>query len=83
MQTVRHFFEMVRFSHTLFALPFALFSAVLAWYQKQAFSSPDKTEQFYIEIQIMPKLHEGLKFYRSKTPYLAVIYHLQLILQKL
>jgi 4-hydroxybenzoate polyprenyltransferase len=29
---------MIRFSHTLFALPFALFSAILAWYTKQAFS---------------------------------------------
>ena len=28
---------MIRFSHTLFALPFALFSAVLAWYYKQEF----------------------------------------------
>jgi 4-hydroxybenzoate polyprenyltransferase len=36
---IRHFLEMVRFSHTVFALPFALFSAVLAWYQKgQGFS---------------------------------------------
>src|SRR5260370_38191602 len=34
MQTVRRFMEMIRFSHTLFALPFPLFSAVLAWYQK-------------------------------------------------
>ena len=38
MQTVRRFLEMIRFSHTLFALPFALFSAILAWYLKQAFS---------------------------------------------
>lgn len=38
MQTVRRFLEMIRFSHTLFALPFALFSAILAWYGKQAFS---------------------------------------------
>lgn len=36
---IRHFLEMVRFSHTIFALPFALFSAVLAWHQKdQGFS---------------------------------------------
>lgn len=35
---LRRFLEMVRFSHTLFALPFALFSATLAWYTKQAFS---------------------------------------------
>src|ERR1022692_4647154 len=38
MQTVRRFLEMIRFSHTLFALPFALFSAILAWYSKCAFS---------------------------------------------
>src|SRR5438132_3085708 len=38
MQTVRRFLEMIRFSHTLFALPFALFSAILAWHSKQAFS---------------------------------------------
>lgn len=38
METVRRFLEMIRFSHTLFALPFALFSAILAWHTKQAFS---------------------------------------------
>jgi 4-hydroxybenzoate polyprenyltransferase len=36
-QSVRHILEMIRFSHTLFALPFALFGAVLAWYTKRAF----------------------------------------------
>src|SRR5262245_3529550 len=30
---VRHFLEMIRFSHTLFALPFALLAACLAWRQ--------------------------------------------------
>lgn len=35
MWQARHFLEMVRFSHTLFALPFALFSATLAWFQKE------------------------------------------------
>src|SRR5437762_12460214 len=30
--------EMIRFSHTLFALPFALFSAVLAWHKKDTLS---------------------------------------------
>jgi 4-hydroxybenzoate polyprenyltransferase len=34
-QSVRQFLEMIRFSHTLFALPFALLSAVLAWHTKQ------------------------------------------------
>ena len=38
MQTVRRFLEMIRFSHTLFALPFAFFSAILAWHTKQAYS---------------------------------------------
>jgi 4-hydroxybenzoate polyprenyltransferase len=38
MQMVRRFLEMIRFSHTLFALPFALFSAILAWYRKNEFS---------------------------------------------
>jgi 4-hydroxybenzoate polyprenyltransferase len=32
---LRYFLEMVRFSHTIFALPFALFSAVLAWHRKE------------------------------------------------
>ncbi len=30
-ERVRHFLGLIRFSHTLFALPFALLSAVLAW----------------------------------------------------
>jgi 4-hydroxybenzoate polyprenyltransferase len=34
---VRNLLEMIRFSHTLFALPFALFGAVLAWYSKGRF----------------------------------------------
>jgi 4-hydroxybenzoate polyprenyltransferase len=33
LAVVRRFLELVRFSHTVFALPFALFSAVLAWQQ--------------------------------------------------
>ena len=31
LQRVRSFLEMIRFSHTVFALPFALASAILAW----------------------------------------------------
>jgi 4-hydroxybenzoate polyprenyltransferase len=38
LQRVRRFLEMIRFSHTLFALPFALLSAVLAWHTKGRFS---------------------------------------------
>ncbi len=32
MRTLTNLLEMIRFSHTLFALPFALLSAVMAWY---------------------------------------------------
>ncbi len=31
LATVRHFLSLIRFSHTLFALPFALLAAVMAW----------------------------------------------------
>lgn len=31
--TLRHFLELIRFSHTVFALPFALLAAVMAWHQ--------------------------------------------------
>ena len=31
LQIIRHLLEMIRFSHTLFALPFALLAAVMAW----------------------------------------------------
>jgi 4-hydroxybenzoate polyprenyltransferase len=30
-KTIRHLLELIRFSHTLFALPFALLAAVMAW----------------------------------------------------
>lgn len=32
LQTLRHFLSLIRFSHTLFALPFALLAAVMAWH---------------------------------------------------
>jgi 4-hydroxybenzoate polyprenyltransferase len=31
IKTIRHLFELIRFSHTLFALPFALLAAAMAW----------------------------------------------------
>lgn len=37
LSTVRRFLELIRFSHTLFALPFALMSALLAWNAKGSF----------------------------------------------
>ena len=32
MSKIRHLLEMIRFSHTVFALPFALSAAVMAWF---------------------------------------------------
>src|SRR5262249_10789140 len=37
LKRVRTLLEMIRFSHTLFALPFALLSAVLAWQKPDSF----------------------------------------------
>jgi 4-hydroxybenzoate polyprenyltransferase len=31
LKTIRHLLELIRFSHTLFALPFAMLSALMAW----------------------------------------------------
>jgi 4-hydroxybenzoate polyprenyltransferase len=39
LQTIRHFLSLVRFSHTLFALPFALLAALMAW-RLQAIQRP-------------------------------------------
>jgi 4-hydroxybenzoate polyprenyltransferase len=37
LQSLRSFLELIRFSHTLFALPFALTSAALAWHRSGGF----------------------------------------------
>lgn len=34
--TIRHYLQLIRFSHTIFALPFALLGAVLAWSQSDS-----------------------------------------------
>jgi 4-hydroxybenzoate polyprenyltransferase len=39
IRQIRHMLELIRFSHTLFALPFALLAAVMAW-SENARSSP-------------------------------------------
>ncbi len=36
LQKLKHFLELIRFSHTIFALPFALLSAVIAWHQSDS-----------------------------------------------
>jgi 4-hydroxybenzoate polyprenyltransferase len=41
LTVTRRLLELVRFSHTLFALPFALLSAALAWYREGVFRVVD------------------------------------------
>jgi 4-hydroxybenzoate polyprenyltransferase len=41
LRRIRHFLEMIRFSHTIFALPFAMMSALLAWQGERAFQLLD------------------------------------------
>src|SRR6188474_1891282 len=40
LRTARHLLEMIRFSHTLFALPFALLAALMAWTTPTTHHSP-------------------------------------------
>lgn len=42
---LRHLLEMIRFSHTLFALPFALLAAVLAWRQNDRDEVPFRWQE--------------------------------------
>ena len=39
LQRIRHFLEMIRFSHTVFALPFALLAAIMAWAERSGEAS--------------------------------------------
>src|SRR6516225_10565066 len=41
---IRHILEMIRFSHTLFALPFALLAAALAWRENFRQGFPFRTQ---------------------------------------
>jgi 4-hydroxybenzoate polyprenyltransferase len=36
-RTIRHYLALIRFSHTLFALPFALLAAVMAWWLRPGY----------------------------------------------
>ena len=40
LQTLRHLLSLIRFSHTVFALPFALLSAVMAWWLRTVGANP-------------------------------------------
>lgn len=45
LRTIRHFLELIRFSHTIFALPFALLAAVMAWYLQSFYYSAQATTE--------------------------------------
>ena len=51
LRTIRHLLEMIRFSHTLFALPFALLAAVMAW------TTPLTTHHSPLTLQGPPPFH--------------------------
>jgi 4-hydroxybenzoate polyprenyltransferase len=58
LRTIRHILEMIRFSHTLFALPFALLAAVMAWHAT------------HLQLQIYDVVAEADKKMRDATPLL-------------
>lgn len=45
LQTVRHLLSLIRFSHTLFALPFALLAALMAWHLRAIDTGLSQTTQ--------------------------------------
>jgi 4-hydroxybenzoate polyprenyltransferase len=45
-QRIRLFLELIRFSHTIFALPFALLAAVMAWYVRPLWWKFDTEEKW-------------------------------------
>ncbi len=50
LHSLRHILEMIRFSHTLFALPFALMAAVMAWHMR-TYSASDGRPSFVFVIR--------------------------------
>jgi 4-hydroxybenzoate polyprenyltransferase len=44
IQTIRHLLSLIRFSHTIFALPFALLSAMMAWRIRMGYGSSSSGE---------------------------------------
>ncbi|MCC6492340.1 MAG: 4-hydroxybenzoate octaprenyltransferase [Pirellulales bacterium] len=61
LQTIRHFLSLVRFSHTLFALPFALLAAFMAWHlralEMTKFAGPRRDELLKFTSDSPPGTH--------------------------
>ena len=53
MKTLRRLLEMIRFSHTLFALPFAMLAAVMAWTTPWALSGSPPPFQWSVLLGIL------------------------------
>jgi 4-hydroxybenzoate polyprenyltransferase len=62
-KTIRHYLELIRFSHTIFALPFALLAAVMAWHlraiEMAKFAGPlrDELLRFSAQRHMPPGTH--------------------------
>ncbi|MEN1678865.1 MAG: UbiA-like polyprenyltransferase [Planctomycetota bacterium] len=61
LQTVRHLLSLIRFSHTVFALPFAMLAALMAWYLQGAEPRlPRDTEKYPDVVFEAPSKAEGV-----------------------
>ena len=62
LRTTRHLLEMIRFSHTLFALPFALLAALMAWRVRadESLESMQYQDVLALRGTITPTLHTVL-----------------------
>ncbi len=50
LATVRHFLSLIRFSHTVFALPFALLAAMMAWRMQAGGESDVFVHDLYMQV---------------------------------
>jgi 4-hydroxybenzoate polyprenyltransferase len=65
LQTTRHLLEMIRFSHTLFALPFALLAAMMAWHVQKIDATGPNASGFLIRWQELIGIVLCMVFARS------------------
>ncbi len=71
LQTIRHYLSLVRFSHTLFALPFALLAAVMAW-RLRAVENPSEFKG--LQITDIAVQHDFTLSVGIKTSYLDQLF---------
>jgi predicted DCC family thiol-disulfide oxidoreductase YuxK len=67
LRTLRHYLELIRFSHTIFALPFALLAAVMAW-RLRAFEGATRLVHFSgVESIVTDISHNTFQLMEYKT----------------